>query len=168
MPWTSALWWALAACASEPRPLVDLSLWRAVDADLDPFDDAPEGAVCPSTSFLVEFSPEPALEVDTGQCNYLTLTQPALDDLGAGEWLTMLAGHSALTADAPAQAHVVLQLGDQVLLEEWVDIPSDPGELRVERQAQVWTPQGTPVWLHLHNHGENSWSFPALIGGGEP
>ena len=139
--------------------LIDVGAWTLMASD-DPFDDAPEGATCPSASYGEETS---FFEVDTGECTYASFGQPSQFGLDAGDPIHLLLWWKALVADAEAEAHVAVRLGDQVLLDEWVPIP-DPGGIRViDVVAESRIDAGVPVVFHLHNHGYNSWVFAELL-----
>lgn len=64
----------------EPVDLVDAGAWVATAATLDPLaEHRPELVICPSAAYGLEFG---VLEVDTGQCNYLSVSQPLPDARG--------------------------------------------------------------------------------------
>ena len=67
--------------------------------------------------------------------------------------------HLQLAALEPAEAHVAVHLGDEVLIDEIVPIPSPADVLSRTFMADFEAPANTPVVIHLHNHGYNSWRF---------
>jgi hypothetical protein len=132
----------------------------------DPFMDRPLDATCPDGAYHPELlATEPVFSVDTGGCRYLTARQPTLRAVAAGETLVLRVWHFALNAGESAMAHVAVRVGDAVLLDTTVAIPSAGGLLRVEQVAPDPVPEGTAVYFHLHNHGDNSWSFVELSAG---
>ena len=156
-----------ASCADpdeqEPAPrlhdertaLVDNHLWEPSEDDPHP-DHRPVTIDCPEPARIVE---DNALEVNTDACNYLSLSQPAQTWITKGEPLRIVMWTQQLFNVTPAQGHVALSIGGEVVWEELVDIPAG---------AQTWTPvlesplsaeEGTPIHLHLHNHGANTWYF---------
>ncbi|MCB9761122.1 MAG: hypothetical protein H6739_14880 [Alphaproteobacteria bacterium] len=152
---------ALAALGCrDPGPLVDMSLWSRVEAADDPFDDRPDDVRCSSAATYVEATTgTPSLEIDTGLCNYLLLSQPSLREVRADDLVEVWIFHDQLLADAPAEAHAVIRLGSW---EAWglrAPIPSDPEVYIESAEAPETFPEGTPVWLHLHNHGDNTWNL---------
>ena len=66
---------------------------------------------------------------------------------------------STLDAAEPAEAHAALLFGDDVPWEITVRIPSEPDVQDVELPAPRTIEVGDPVGLHLHNHGDNAWTF---------
>lgn len=149
----------LAGCPRERGPLLDLSTVEFVDAADDPFSDRPGEVTCPPASYTVEVTQPLSLEVDTGGCNYLTVTGPLLLDLGPKDLLTLYVGHDVLTADEPATAHVAIQIGDWVAMDRREPIPNLNNLLSEELTPSQTFKAGTPVYLHLHNHGENTWNL---------
>jgi hypothetical protein len=73
--------------------------------------------------------------------------------------------HFALHAGESAMAHVAVRIGEQTLLDTTVPIPAAGGLLNIEEVAPESIPEGAPVYFHLHNHGDNSWSFVELSTG---
>ncbi len=97
----------MVACLGPSRePLVDHALWSQVDAQVDaqddPFDDRPAEVHCPSGAQELEVDPEPALEVSTASCDYLTLTQETVRDARGGGTLVIRVRHEAPAAATPA------------------------------------------------------------------
>jgi hypothetical protein len=152
----------LAACGTGERSsLVDHSLWAEVVED--PFDDAPGEVICAPTATRVEVVDGlSSFEVDTGFCNYLTLEQPTLRTVFKGDRLDVRLGHGALVAEQAAEAHVAVLVGELVLWDDAVLIPSPPLDHEGFLIAPERVPKGTPVVLHLHNHGDNSWQFDEI------
>ena len=173
--WTWLTWGSLlSGCAGGPDPtdssglaprpdayLVDMAAWVTGDAAVaaDPFPDhQPEGEPleCPTGSVLLEGA---SLEIRTGTCKYAWLQQPLLADLREGEPVEIVYWHSALVADPPAQAHFALTIGDRLLFERTVEIPSAPAAYTESFASPIAGKPGDIVTLHLHNHGTNDWNF---------
>ena len=106
-----------------------------------------------------------SLDVDTGACNYLTVTAPLLEKVSPRDVLGIYVSHDVLTAEEPALAHVAIQIGDWVALDGTVPIPALNDLLLEEIAPPRAFAAGTPVWYHLHNHGENTWNMyePSLV-----
>jgi hypothetical protein len=110
-------------------------------------------------------SEQPVFSVDTSGCTYLTARQPALRHVVAGEKLVVRVWHFTLNAGESAMAHVAVRIGEETLLDTTVPIPAAGGLLNVEQVAPESIPEGAAVYFHLHNHGDNSWSFVELSTG---
>jgi hypothetical protein len=152
--------------AIERTSLVDSSAWQVMSASDDPFDDRPEDASCPDGAYMPEFlSEEPVFSVDTGGCTYLTAKQRSLRHVVPGEKLVVRVWHFALHAGESAMAHVAVRIGEKTLLDTTVPIPAAGGLINIEEVAPESIPEGAPVYFHLHNHGDNSWSFVELSTG---
>lgn len=152
-----------SAALAAPESLVDHSLWTAVEADEDPFDDRIETVDCPTSSWAVEVVGNTAsLEVDTGMCNYLCVSQQTLVAVAAGQEIEVVWSHEELTADEPTEGHIAIQLGDFVVWDSIEPIPSDPEDITHVVTAPEDIPEGTPAWVHVHNHGSNTWSVSEI------
>ncbi len=103
-----------------------------------------------------------AIEVQTGACAYFTVSQPLPTSLRRGDTLTASVWHADLDAAEPAEGHVALWLGEEVLWEMVVQIPAMADVYEVSVQLTEAVPEGTPVGWHLHNHGYNSWKVAEL------
>jgi hypothetical protein len=101
-------------------------------------------------------------EIDTRVCGAATVQQPLGTDIHAGDRLEALVWHLDLVADSPATGHVVLTVGDEVLLEQDVPIPSAERLYDVRLVATFDAPAGAPVRFHVHNHGYNNWRLAYL------
>ena len=155
---------------SRPRgALIEPERWEISSAEDDPFPDRPPDASCPAGAYMPErLGGEPVFSVDTGACSYLTARQPALRDVAPGETFVARVWHFALMADEAAEAHVALRIGDVALMDQTVQIPSAGGLLAVQQVAPRAFEAGTPIYFHLHNHGDNSWSLVELSAGPQP
>jgi hypothetical protein len=156
---------AAPAPPADPVPLVDIVAFREADPDLDPFRDmAPDPRICESPSFLIEEDSVGSriLEVRTDVCNYITLSQPALEPIKRGDEIHLLLWHNTLGLDAPAVGYAALQLGDQLAWSVEVPIPSEAASYSPVFDAPGDLPAGSLVYLHVHNHGANSWRFGEL------
>lgn len=147
---------------AEPRPaaaLVDMAAWQpgdaAVHADPDADERAP-GTDCPTGGSYLEGS---SLEINTALCTWAWFQQPALADLRRGDVVELVYWHSALVADPPAQGHLALSVGDEVLYDTLVDIPKDAAAYTESVEVGFDAAAGEVVTLHLHNHGANTWNL---------
>jgi len=94
-------------------------------------------------------------EINTATCEWGTWEAPLLESI-RNTTVRALVLHDALTADNPAQAHVALQIGDQLVDERFVDIPGPGGVVSLEGTVDN-AKAGDTVMIHLHNHGANDW-----------
>jgi hypothetical protein len=127
----------------------------------DPFSPLqPSGAFCDPSAVAYELiGGEPSLQINTQGCNYVTLWQPTLTDLRAGDEIYLRVWHFSLTAPAPGTAYLAIQLGDQVVWSTELPIPSEGGLIADQVVAPADAPAGTPIYFHLQNHGENSYNL---------
>ncbi|MCH9688293.1 MAG: hypothetical protein K0V04_43080 [Deltaproteobacteria bacterium] len=142
--------------------LVDHTMWTIVEADDDPLaEHRPVDVDCGVTGAYVEGL---GLEIDTGACNYLSRQQPTLADIRAGDMIEVSAFHETLASIEPGQAHWAITLGSSVLWQKFIVIPASPGVVDATPfddaiAIDVDIPAGTPIGLHLHNHGYNTWTL---------
>lgn len=156
-----------AACdADEPaaldpdRPLVDVSLWTPTPAEDDPLvDHRPAAIDCPAAAWGPELGD---LEIQTGVCNYLALSQPGLRAIARGEVVAVDLWHAELDAAEPATGHFALIVDDEAVAELEVEIPAAAAVHRVAWTATRSIPEGATIGLHLHNHGYNAWTIVDL------
>lgn len=142
------------------QSLVIHALWGLVEPSEDPFADRPADAGCKTSGVMAELlAEEPVFSVDTGFCNYVTVTQPLLRDVAAGDSLKVRLWHFELTAPLPASAHAAVVVDDVHLLDEQIAIPGAGGLLTRELVAPHAIAAGAAVYFHLHNHGANSWAL---------
>jgi hypothetical protein len=135
--------------------LIDATAWTAEAAEDDPIaEHRPATLTCLPTGAYAENS---VFEVDTDDCNYAAFVQPSLETVAPGDRVAISLAHDDLVAPEPADAHVALLLGEQVLWDRLIAIPNVPTPYNVEVEVPDCAPSGTPVHLHLHNHGVNSW-----------
>jgi hypothetical protein len=90
-------------------------------------------------------------------CNWITLEQPSLRAIRAGDQVEVRARHSQLTAPFPGEARMTFVIGDEAALDYTTPIPSD-----FVFPSDTWTapkdyPAGTPLLWHVDNHGSNEY-----------
>ncbi len=125
-------------------------------------EHAPHEIVCSEEGVSIE---ENVLDVDTGRCNYLALSQPALHGLKAGSALHVRLFHLSLfdPMHEVSQAHAAVSIGGDILWQRWVDIPAAASLYDERVRLSSDYPAGAPVVFHLHNHGANEWKLLDLI-----
>jgi len=137
---------------------LDIPNHRLLDAATDP-DSAHRAAGCALGTPRVE---DETLEFTTNDCVLFWVGVPLLSSVAAGESLRLVTTHSALVARAPAEAHLRVDLEDEVLVNRMVPIPSTDAidiETVTPKRAHA---AGTLLRVHLHNHGENGWRLVSL------
>ena len=90
-------------------------------------------------------------------CNWLTLEQPSLRPIRAGDEVEIRMRHSPLTAPVPGTARMMFVIGDEVALDYQALIPSD-----FQFPSETWVaprdyPEGTRLLFHVDNHGSNEY-----------
>lgn len=156
----------LAGCASEPteneppldfHSLVALDEWTAVARDEDPFvtdlDAAPE---CVGDGFRLE--PQ-WLEIDTAECNWVTLEAVARVAVERGQALRVTVSHFDLNAPAASEGVAELTLGGCDAWSKRVAIPSPAAVYTETFASPCEVAARSRVYFHLHNHGQNTWQL---------
>jgi hypothetical protein len=90
-------------------------------------------------------------------CNWITLEQPSLRAIRAGDQVEVRARHAPLNAPVPGEARIGFVIGDEQVLDYSVTLPSD-----FAFPDAIWTapkayPAGTPLLFHVDNHGSNEY-----------
>ena len=134
--------------------LVDLFLFEPVSADEDPFASHRPDEVDCEVGYAVEIA---VFEVETDKCNYGTFAQPILVELDSTDQIRLVIWHLALWATEPAEAHVAIQIGENLIWEAFSPIPGAEEVWDITLDLDAPIPVGTPVYFHVHNHGYNSW-----------
>jgi hypothetical protein len=150
-----------APFATERVLLAAPDLFRELTTAEDPFTThRPETFLChPLNGFYVE---EDHLELDTANCDYLAVGQPALTGGSRGARVFGSVSHFDLTAAEPAVAHLAVTWGNLTLTEASIPIPSPADVLDFELTLAHDLAISELVTLHLHNHGQNTYQFGAL------
>lgn len=155
---------AVMACDPPPEsddtPLVVLEAWQELSASEDPFaDHRPDDTTCDAGGWGPENG---VFEIETDRCPYGSFAQPLGRDLEAGSRLRVTLWHLGLFADPPAEGHVAVLVGGEVLFESWPLIPGDPELWDHEVDLTEDHSAGSEVLFHLHNHGTNSWRLGTI------
>lgn len=146
--------------AGEFVALVDPMAWAQVPEPLDPLAaHRPAEVQCSIGGWL--FEPQ-GFEVNTLQCNYAMFSAPSQAAVLAGSRVVATLYHFDLVAAEPATAHVALLLGETLLWETEVEIPGKANAFNIDVVVDTTIPAGTPVYFHLHNHGQNTWTLGAI------
>ena len=138
-------------------PLVLPMDWQQVPAPDDPLaTHRPPEVSCPLGAWLYE--PQ-GLEINTAACNYAMFVQPSRVAIVPGARLRASLYHFDLNSNPPATAHVALIVGEAVLWEQEIAIPGKANAYTIDLVPDFTAAAGTPVYFHLHNHGQNTWTL---------
>lgn len=149
----------LTTACEAPGSLVEYYSWRLGTAADDPFSDGEGDGDCGSGVMSIETAPRLAVELDTTVCDYVVITQPTLADLGKRHVVEVEVGHGALVAEEPAEGHLAIAIGEHVVFDERIAIPGPANTYSQQVELGEAVPEGTPVVVHLHNHGDNTWAI---------
>lgn len=158
---------ALAACGPPPplspgsaptwQPLIDRAAWAPVPPEADPLaSHRPPDLRCDPEAWGDEGL---ATEIRTESCDYLALSQPLAEGIRPGDLLRVTFGWGQLRAPAPAEGHIALLVQDTVIAERTLEIPGPAEAHTFTTLATHAFPEATPVILHVHNHGANTWQL---------
>jgi hypothetical protein len=149
-----------AAAGLIELPLIDPGAFRYADRASDPLAaHQPREIRCGIAGFYTERG---ELEMDTGSCNYLYLEQPALRAVQPGGEVRLVLRHFDLAAPEPAEAHVAILFGDAVQWETTIAVPGMAQALEVSWRSDAGLQLTAPIRVHLHNHGQNTWTLASL------
>jgi hypothetical protein len=120
---------------------------------------------------------EPSFSIQSTCCNYVTLGQRTTRDIRPGDDLTIRLWHYQLTGPSSARAYLAVQINDRIVWEARLPLPcaggitgfipngdcrdasspaeSDPYQFKADFDA----PAGSVVYLHIQNHGDNSYNM---------
>jgi hypothetical protein len=161
----------LYGCASDTRQIVpevsERSLLTAfakiqvVEASDDPLvDHRPQTVDC--NDLVGWYAEDEGIEVDTGDCNYLALSAPAVLEAPKGSLVATEISHFDLNAAQPTEAHIAILVAGTVAWQQTLPIPGQAKVHRVDFVLPTDIREGDDVGLHLHNHGQNTYLFHAL------
>lgn len=144
--------------------LVVMERWQRVPPEEDPFSPPPEAFVCDDAAFRVApfgAGGPLALDVDTGAaCGWATAAQPLVADVAPGDELVLRVFYFTQTTFPASEAQLALRIGDDVVWSATVPIPAESGLVpRAPFAVQTRAPEGTPVFFHVGNHGDNAWNL---------
>ncbi|MEZ4236693.1 MAG: hypothetical protein R3F59_11170 [Myxococcota bacterium] len=149
---------ATGPTARTEAELVDMHAWSRGDPAVWPepmADHFPSDGDCPEGGAYTEGA---SFEIRTGTCTHGWFQQPSLVDLVPGDVVEVVFWHGTLVADPPAQGHLAILVGDDLLYDKVVEIPGDPNAYTEQVDVDFAADAGVPVTLHLHNHGANDWN----------
>ncbi len=153
-----------ATTAPEPtyQTLVTLDAWSSVSRVDDPFiQDVDAAPACVGPGFYLERQSD-WLEIDTGLCNWVTLSGSASAAVAEGQMLQLTVSHYDLEAAAPAEANLLLVLDDCDAWSKTIPIPSAAAVYKEEFASPCALPERGNVLFHLNNHGQNTYQLQDL------
>ncbi len=128
---------------------------------------------------------EPSFSIQTTCCNYVTLGQRTTREIRRGDPVTIRLWHYQLTGPSSAKAYIAVQINGTIVWEAKLPFPcaggitgfvanadcrdasspaqSDPYQFVADFDA----PAGSVVYLHVQNHGENSYNMVEASVNGE-
>lgn len=140
--------------------LQDRNVWTESTEQNDPFaDHRPAVTGCPAAAWITE---REVLELSTVYCNYISINSPTLLDLRPGDELAIEAFHFDLTSPEPASGHWAIVIGKEIIWETGTSIPGPAQFFDETVRVTQSHPVGTPVTIHLHNHGQNSYGISGI------
>ncbi len=142
----------------EPVSLVTPEAWTRSEGD-DPFIGEQPAVVQCDAGWGEE---DGVFEVNTEVCDYGVFVQGALASIEEGDVLELVLVHDALFADGPAEAHMAIAVGAEIVWSETRALPYAADVLRPSWVASAAQPVGAPVYFHVHNHGANSYRLVDL------
>jgi hypothetical protein len=152
--------------APGPRALVHSALWAPVPWGEDPFDPSAGETPplpCERDTFGEELlGGELVFFVRTERCASLTVRQASRSALRAGETLQVRVYHFPLTAPVDGSARLIVQIGETVVWERELPIPSPAAEITETWEVDQDYPAGAPVLFHVNNHGNNEYTLIGL------
>ncbi len=145
--------------------LIDHSAWEFAPAEADPLvDHRPAVVDCGNAGWFTQLG-DSELEIDTNFCNYAALRQASRAAIQVCTPLRIGIYHFDLLAPEPAQAHAAVLIDGQIVWEKFIDIPGKAAVYEEEFPSPIAAPVGAEVMLHLHNHGQNTWTVLTIEAG---
>ena len=145
--------------------LLDHARWDVGRLAQDPqADHAPRMVACAAGTYHIDgVPPFESFEVTTGECNFMSASQPLAQALPQGASLELIVWHLDLDASLPGPGHAAISIDGDVLWEVTVDIPNKAQLYN----TMVLTPRdyamGATIVFHVHNHGTNEWNIQSLM-----
>ena len=149
-------------------PLIHASRWEAVAAETDLVRDPSLDVAdrCAPQAVTVETTDDGLyLDIDTTDCGWYTAQQSTLAGLEAGDTLRVWAFRWANLA-ADGVGRFVVAAGDPpvTLWEVFPELPDESSALYYDDVTVAEAvPEGSPIYWHVSNHGQNVWSLIGLL-----
>lgn len=149
----------------ESIALTDNEEWTKTLSAQDPWwgeDSAEE--LCEPMDYGPETTPIGMLfDIDTSFCGYLTVDQVLLDEVPVGEIFRVKLVQYALTkSEGPYVLAIAIGEPAVTVWEMTIEVPAEFLVVDMTWPAARTYLADEPVYFHLSNHGENTWSFVNL------
>jgi hypothetical protein len=150
-----------------PVAVVNNEAWVSTPIDTDPFykDGDPKPDICPDSETKTEETPKGLVfEVNTTFCAYLTVHQATVTSIPQGAELQLTLSHDTII-DGDGEYTLAVSIGSPaaIIWEANVPVGALEEDLKSTITAPDAFPEGTPIYFHISNHGENQWSFEQLV-----
>ena len=145
--------------------LVDNDEWTKTLSENDPWwTQGSAENLCEPTDYGPEITPIGKLfDIDTSFCAYLTVEQTLLTEVPVGELFRLKLVQYALTeSEGPYLLRLAIGEPAVTVWEMTIEVPNDFQVVDVTWPAARTYLMDEPVYFHLSNHGENTWSFVSL------
>ena len=155
-----------ASDSRETAALLNQDLWTPVENELTHlFPPKTEDHSCEEEGYKSEFlGGSYVFSVLTTFCDYIIVRQETLVDIQEGDTVKIRFWHSQLTApfDYVAVANIVID-EEEIWREEFPIPLLESGISKSEWIATSDIPSGTPIYLHVNNHGNNEYSLIEIM-----
>lgn len=145
--------------------IVDMFSWAISSPESDLWvSSAPVDGVCDETAIKGETTPDGDwFDVNTTDCDYVTVVQPLLAEIAEGTELHIGIYHFVLeSAEGPFKLGVAIGEPAEVVWEIEYEPNGDSGTIKESWAATRSYALGEPVYYHVSNHGSNNWSLTEL------
>ena len=152
--------------APELTSLIDNNAWTLVTEAADPFlsgDQSPTDP-CPESEIQAENTPDGVwLDVSTEVCAWVTLQQPLLHPVSPGDQVQITVVHFEVYA-GETDYTLTVAMGEAAETLWTKTVPLGSGFELIEETVAVPGDHvvGVPIWYHISNHGENTWSLVGI------
>ncbi|RYZ06885.1 MAG: hypothetical protein EOO73_13920 [Myxococcales bacterium] len=148
------------------QPLIEVEDLAPIGREVDPFvseqpplEEPP--LECETSGVLLE-EEQHWLELDTAECDFITVAAGARFAVEEGQELSLSVSHFDLKAAEPATAELRLRFEECDVWQKSIAIPSAANVLTERFAAPCGIAQGGQVFFHLHNHGQNTYQLRSL------
>ena len=143
--------------ATERISLVNSENWAFVSDENDPYHTANSNAPpCTRIAFRPEYG---GVELDTGICNQITLSQPTSIAIAPGSPIYITGWHSTLVSEEMGMGQLRVMFKEQEVWRIQSPIPGPAQSFDVKIINPVELTPGDLVYVHVNNHGANTWNI---------
>ena len=145
--------------------LVDHHAWQLTREEEDPYlARRPDRVVCtPEEGYRFEIlNEEPAFQIHTSFCNYITVEQPLKIPLYRGDLLHLRMWHFSLTSFEATEAFAAIRMGEKEIWSARIPLPARSNLFYPDILLEHDLPATSLLRFHLNNHGANTWHLIEL------